>query len=73
MDLPDVILIYLVISVVISMTLAGVTSFSHIKNLQTHVNPSINSEFLARFLFHKMAENWKHLKDILAFSSFFGC
>ena len=32
--------------------------------------PLLQSKFLAGFFFHVMAENWKHLKDTIAFSLF---
>ena len=51
------------------MTLDGVTSFSRIKNLQM---PLLQSKWLAGFL-HVMAENWKNLKDAIAFSLFLVC
>ena len=44
------------------MTLGSVTSF-----------PGINILILGGISFHGMAENWKDLKDTLAFSSFLVC
>ena len=38
-----------------------------------HVNASILIKVLGEISFHVMAEIWKHLKDILAFSSFLVC
>ena len=37
------------------------------------VNASVTVKVLGRISFHVMAENWKQLKDSLAFSSFLMC
>ena len=55
------------------MTLDGVTSFSRIKTYKTLVNVSVIVKVLGGIAFHVMAENWKHLKDTLAFSSLRVC
>ena len=69
MDYRDVSLICLVRSILISITLNGVTSFSRIKNLgNTGECPTVN--VLGGISFHVMAENWKHLKDTLPFHFF---
>ena len=39
------------------------------KTYEIHVNAIITVEVFGRISFHVMAENWKHLKDTLAFSS----
>ena len=44
--------------------------FLSIKTYEIHVNVSITVKVLGRISFHVIAENWKHLKDTLAFSSF---
>ena len=43
------------------------------QTLEIHVNATIKVKILGGISFHVMAENWKHLKDILAFSSFLVC
>ena len=55
------------------MTVGGVTSFSRTKTYETHVNASITVKAFCEISFHAMAENWKYLKDTLAFSSFLMC
>ena len=55
------------------MRLDGVTSFSRIKTYKTLVNVSVIVKVLGGIEFHVMAENWKHLKDTLAFSSLRVC
>ena len=52
------------------MTFGGATSFSRIKTYKIHVNASITFKVLGEISLYVMAENWKHLKDILEFSSF---
>ena len=42
------------------------------QNQEIHVNDSFTVRVLGG-IFHVMAENWKHLKDTLAFSSFLVC
>ena len=41
--------------------------FSHKKPHEIHVNASMTVKILGGISFHVMAENWKHLKDTLAF------
>ena len=43
------------------------------RTYEIHVNASIAVKVHGGISFLAMAENWKHLKDILAFSSFFMC
>ena len=57
----------------IFITLDGVTSFSRVKIHEIHLNASITVKVLGGISFHVMAENWKQLKDTLAFSSFLVC
>ena len=54
----------------ISITLDGVTSFSASKTHEIDVNAPITVKVLGRISFHAMAENWKHLKDTFALSSY---
>ena len=43
------------------------------KIYETNVIAFIVDKVLGGIFFHAMAENWKHLKDTLAFSSFLVC
>ena len=65
--------ICLVTSVFISITLDGVTSFSCIKSLGDTCKYLYYSQVYGGISFRVMAENWKHLKDTVAFSSFLAC
>ena len=43
------------------------------KIYETNVNAFIKDKVLGGISFHPMVENWKHLKDTVAFSSFLVC
>ena len=45
-------------------------SFSRIKNLRNTCKRLYNSQSFGGNSFHVIAENWQHLKDTLAISSF---
>ena len=70
-------MLFYFLSTSISMTLDSVTWLSRFKNLQKayeiRVNAPITIKVLAEISFHVMAEDWKCLKDTLAFSSFTVC
>ena len=53
------------------MTLARLTSFSHIKKLRNMCKRLYYSQSFGGISFHVMAKNWQHLKEILGLSSFF--
>ena len=59
--------------VFIFIRLDGVTSFSRIKNLENACKCLYYSQVLGGISFNVMAENWKPLKDTIAFSSFLMC
>ena len=40
---------------------------------EINVKASVTTKVLGRISFHVTAENWKHLKDTLAFCHFFAC
>ena len=50
-----------------------VTSFSRVKTFEIHVNASVTVKVPGGVSFQVIAENWKQLKDTLAFSSVFLC
>ena len=52
------------------MTLDGVQSLLASKTYEILVNAFITVKLLGGIPFHIIAENWKHLKGKLAFSSF---
>ena len=54
------------------MTSDGAMSFLASKAYEKHVNPSIKVKDIGGISVH-VAENWKHLKDSFAFSSFRRC
>ena len=67
-------MICLVTSALFSTTLDGVSSFSRVKKThEIHVNAPVTVKILGGISFHVMVQNWKYLKDTLAFQSFLMC